>query len=188
MTTNLERLVLNGIKYFQTEYAEGVPVNIMKLDLGLSDDDLRETLLNLEEQGVIFIEGERIKLIEESAVYDSEVTRNHFTVGNDDSAVVVGPELATDGSFLKEADERVVLKKETKDLTQDLTEKEQQAFDIIKELAGDSGRVSRHILEGNLLYGDLKLTNLGAYNLVLSLEIKGIIKKIQRADGEYYVV
>ncbi len=201
--TNLETLVLNGIKYLQSEYADGVPVNIMKLDLGLSDDDLRETLLSLEDQGIIFIEGERIKIIQESAADDSGLVGDDFKSVRDDSRMIPDdsglvednlllnkedPDLTRDNSGLKGTDVVAVKRGKTKNLTENLTEKEQQALDIINELAGDSGRVSRHILEGNLLYGDLKLTNLGSYNLVLSLESKGIIKKIQRADGEYYSI
>lgn len=49
--TNRETLVSNRIKYFQTEYPEGVPISILKLDLGFSVDELKEILLSLAEQG-----------------------------------------------------------------------------------------------------------------------------------------
>ncbi|MCE7698782.1 MAG: hypothetical protein K8E24_008100 [Methanobacterium paludis] len=63
---------------------------------------------------------------------------------------------------------------------------EEKAFEIIKELAGESKLVSRYFLEGNMLYGDLKLSTQKTYKLIISLENKGLIKRVQRSDGEYY--
>jgi DNA-binding Lrp family transcriptional regulator len=69
---------------------------------------------------------------------------------------------------------------------EELNREEENALIIIEELTDDDGLVSRHILEGNLLYGDLKLSNLGMYHLIIKLENKGLIKKINMKDGEYY--
>jgi len=46
--------------------------------------------------------------------------------------------------------------------------------------------VSRHLLEGHLLYGDLKLSNLKIYNLLNSLQNKGLLSKTHQKDGTYY--
>lgn len=69
---------------------------------------------------------------------------------------------------------------------EELDREEEKAHIIIKELADNEGLISRHILEGTFLYGDLKLTNLQLYHLIIKLEGKGIIKKINKPDGEYY--
>ena len=69
---------------------------------------------------------------------------------------------------------------------EEFNREEEKAHEIIKKLVDDNGLISRHILEGNLLYGDLKLSNLGMYHLIIKLEDKGLIKKIQKEDGEYY--
>ncbi|BDH79415.1 MAG TPA: hypothetical protein GXX31_01580 [Methanothermobacter sp.] len=74
-------------------------------------------------------------------------------------------------------------KKEVK--IEELNQLEKEAIKIIKKLAED-GLIPRYTLEGNLLYGKLKLDNLQMYRLLLSLENKKILKKIKRKDGEYY--
>lgn len=172
MTSNRENIILNKIKYFQADYPDGVPVKILILDLDLSVDELREILLNLEDQGIIFIEDEYVKLVETNSGEDSQVDEPSY----DNSALEDSAPLKTPPELPKE------------EIQKDLTEREIKGFEIIEGLAGDSRRVSRHILEGNLLYGDLKLSIMAAYNLILSLENKGLIKKIQTTDGEYYVI
>lgn len=71
---------------------------------------------------------------------------------------------------------------------EELNKEEMLARELMKELADENGFISRHILEGNLLYGDLKLSNLGMYHLIIKLENKGLIRKIQKEDGEYYSI
>ena len=69
-------------------------------------------------------------------------------------------------------------------LKEDLNQTEKKAFEIIKNIS-NNGLISRYALEGNLLYGDLKLGNIPMYHLIIELENKGLIKKIQMKDGEY---
>ncbi|BAW31289.1 MAG TPA: hypothetical protein PLO64_01525 [Methanothermobacter sp.] len=68
---------------------------------------------------------------------------------------------------------------------EELNQLEKETLKTIKNLTENS-LISRYTLEGNLLYGKLKLDNLKMYKLLLSLENKKILKKIQRKDGEYY--
>jgi len=157
MTVSQEKLIISSLKYLQAEYPYGVPFYIVKLDLSLSDDEFKEMLLNLKDQGLVSIADEQIKIVEK--------------VSEDDSNV----EVQNDAGLIK--------KEET-----ELSEKESEAWDLMQELADESGRISRHILEGNLLYGDLKLSTLGVYNLITSMENKGLLKKIQLTDGEYYSI
>jgi len=67
-----------------------------------------------------------------------------------------------------------------------LSDTEQQSLEIIRKLVDDEGYLSRTLLEGNLLYGELMLSSIRMYNLITSLENKQILKKIQLSDGEYY--
>ena len=70
----------------------------------------------------------------------------------------------------------------------ELNLKEKESYNLIKELVADNNLVSRYILEGNLLYGDLKLSNFRMYHIILSLENKGLLKRIEKEDGEYYLL
>lgn len=74
--------------------------------------------------------------------------------------------------------------------TAELDQMELEALDIIRNLSedGEEGLVSRYIVEGNLLYGNLKMSNFRMYHILISLENKGILKKIKKNDGEYYQV
>lgn len=72
--------------------------------------------------------------------------------------------------------------------TAELDQMELEALKIIRSLTGDDQLVSRYILEGNLLYGNLKVSNFRMYHILISLENKKIIKKIHKKDGEYYKV
>lgn len=148
--TKKENLVLNQIKYFQAEYGDGVPSNILKLDLSMSETEFKDILLNLEDKGLISKDDNYIR----ANVVDSKINA-----------------LESRAEVLKE----------------ELNQTEIKAFEIIKNLTSE-GLISRHFLEGNLLYGDLKLSNLQMYHLIVSLENKGLIKKIQKKDGEYYSV
>jgi hypothetical protein len=114
------------------------------------------------DDGVIFIEEEYVKLVE-------QVSENDM-VGLDDPV-----------NF---SDDIVLIDEEK---ISDLTERELEGLEIIKFLADDSKRVSKYLLEGHFLYGDLKLSPLGTYNLILSLENKGLIKHVRLSDGEYYI-
>jgi hypothetical protein len=149
--TNKENLVLSQIKYFQAEYNDGVPYGILKLDLDLSETEIKIILDNLEDKGIISIRDEHIKISKKDLKVDLAMSEKE-----------------------KGEDE--------------LSQKELKAFELIKELADESGLISRHILEGHLLYGELKLSTTGSYNLILSFENKGIIRKVQMADGEYYTI
>jgi hypothetical protein len=147
---NKENIVLNQIKYFQSEYSDGVPYSILKLDLNLNETDFRDILNNLEDKGLISISDDYIK----TNIIDKKINVVESTA-----------------DVLKE----------------DLNQRGEKAIDLIKNLS-KNGLVSRYILEGELLYGDLKLNNLQMYNLIMELENKDLIKKINLKDGEYYQI
>lgn len=150
------------------EYPDGVPLNILKMDLGISVEELQKNLLTLEEQEILFIENEEyVKLVEST---DGE------TMELDETLTENGSSKITDEPVIENA------------ITYDLTEKEMKALEIIKEITDESGHIPRYILEGSFLYGELKLSTLGVYNMIMSLENKGIIKKITIKDSEYYAI
>ncbi|MCC7559180.1 MAG: hypothetical protein KO318_01920 [Methanobacterium sp.] len=72
------------------------------------------------------------------------------------------------------------------ELEEQFSEKELKAVELIQKVVDESGNISRTLLEGTFLYGELELSSISMYNLVTSLENKGIIKKIKLTDGEYY--
>jgi DNA-binding Lrp family transcriptional regulator len=146
--TKKENFIFNQIKYFQSEYRDGVPYNILKMDLDLSETKLRDILGNLEIKGLI--------------------------------------SLSDDYILTKTVDSKInVVDSRAEVLKEDLNQTEKKAFEIIKNIS-NNGLISRYALEGNLLYGDLKLGNIAMYHLIVELENKGLIKKIQMKDGEYY--
>ena len=148
--TKKENLILNQIKYLQAEYSDGVPYNILKLNLDISETDLKDILNNLEDKGIISKNDNYIKI----QMVEAKIN---------------------------------IVESKAEVLEEDLNQIEIKAFKIIEDLA-DQGLISRHILEGHLLYGDLKLSNLQMYRLIVNLEDKGLIEKTRREDGEYYSI
>lgn len=181
-----ETIITNRIKYFQIEYPDGVPINILKLDLDLSVEELQKNLLSLEEQGILFIENEEyVKLVDNMLEDTSNESENIFT--ESETAGLTSKELKN--KFNDSNTAGLTLEVEVEEaITYDLTENEIKALEIIKNLTDESGHISRYIMEGSFLYGELKLSTLGVYNLIMSLENKGIIRKIQVHDSEYYAI
>ena len=70
----------------------------------------------------------------------------------------------------------------------ELDQKEANALKIIEGIVDDKNLVPKYVLEGHLLYGSEKLSNFRMYHIILSLEIKGILKKIKKRDGRYYLL
>jgi hypothetical protein len=192
--TPQQKRVLNGIKFFQAEYQGEVPYNVLKLDLDIPEEDLNETLDYLEgenyisrQDGIILLKTDilrqkgkdtpqetqsegisKIKVDTNILECHADATKNKNTAGEGDDDNTTG-----NGD----------LEDEIKDQLSDI---EQQFLDIITKLVDDSGNLSRTLLEGTLLYGELKLNSIPMYNLITSLENKGILKKIKLTDGEYY--
>jgi chromosome segregation and condensation protein ScpB len=71
-------------------------------------------------------------------------------------------------------------------LSAELNKMERDSFEILKSLVDENNMVSRYILEGALLYGDLGISDFRMYHIILSLENKGLIKSIPKENGDYY--
>jgi hypothetical protein len=67
----------------------------------------------------------------------------------------------------------------------ELNQIEEEALRILREI-GSGAPIPRYLLEGHLLYGPLKLGTRRMYNIILSLENRGLIERVLLEDGEYY--
>ena len=149
--TRNEEVVLNQIKIFIIEYPEGIPVDILRKDLGFHEYDLVHILEELQDKDLIIFEDNKVGL--------SESEKEINTVNS---------------------------KRDVEEL--ELNMKEKESYKLIQELVDDRNTVSKYVLEGHLLYGDLKLTNFRMYHIILSLQNKGLLKTITKDDGEYYLL
>ena len=147
--TKNEEVVLDQIKIFNIEYPDGIPVDILRSDLGFHEYDLVQILEELNDKDLIIFEDNKVSLS-----------------GNE-------KEINTVNS-----------KKDVEEL--ELNMKEKESYELIQSLVDDKNLISKYTLEGHLLYGDLKLTNFRMYHIILSLQNKGILKTINKDDGEYY--
>ena len=149
--TRNEEVVLNQIKIFDMEYPEGIPVNVVRKELGFHEYDLVNILEELQDKGLVIFNDNKVKL--------SESEKEVNTVNS---------------------------KKDLEEL--ELNQKEKDSYNLIRELVDEKNLVSKYTLEGHLLYGDLKLSNFRMYHIILSLQNKGLLKSIDRDDGEYYLL
>lgn len=198
--TTQQKRVLNGIKFFQAEYQGGVPYNILKLDLDISAEDLNLILEFLEgenyisrQDGIILLQKNiEMQKAEDSPQETQSEETSKETVGDNISEAQL-KDSADKNDDNAEYTDKTADSEDSRDLgdsedeiKDQLSEVEQQSLDIIAKLVDDSGNISRTLLEGTLLYGELELSNIRMYNLITSLENKGILKKINLTDGEYY--
>ena len=149
--TKNEEVVLDQIKIFDTEYAEGVPVNVLRNELGFHEYDLVQILEELQDKDLIVFKDNKASL--------SESEKEVNTVNS---------------------------RKDVEEL--ELNMKEKESYKLIQDLVDDKNLISKYTLEGYLLYGDLKLTNFRMYHIILSLQNKGLLKSIEKDDGEYYLL
>ncbi len=147
--TKNEEVVLNQVKIFNMEYSDGIPVNVLRKDLGFHEYDLIQILEELQDKDLIIFKDNRVSL--------SESEKEINTVNS---------------------------KKDVEEL--ELNMKEKESYKLIQQLVDDKNLISKYTLEGHLLYGDLKLTNFRMYHIILSLQNKGLLKTINKDDGEYY--
>ncbi|WP_296880319.1 hypothetical protein [uncultured Methanobrevibacter sp.] len=149
--TKNEEVVLNQIKIFKIEYPEGIPLGVLRKDLGFHEYDLVQILGELEDKELVIFKDNKVSL--------SEHEKDINTVNS---------------------------KKDVEEL--ELNMKEKESYDLIKDLVDDKNIISKYTLEGHLLYGDLKLSNFRMYHIILSLQNKGLLKLINKDDGEYYLL
>ncbi|WP_458453711.1 hypothetical protein [Methanobrevibacter sp.] len=149
--TRNEEVVLDQIKIYAIEFPDGVPLSVLKKELGFHEYDLVQILEELQDKDLIIFKDNKASLS------DSEKEIN--TVNS---------------------------KKDLEEL--ELDRKEKASYELIKELVDDKNLISKYTLEGHLLYGDLEISNFRMYHIILSLQNKGLLKSINKDDGEYYLL
>lgn len=149
--TKNEEVVLSQVEIFDVEYPDGIPVNVLRNDLGFHEYDLVQILEELQDKGLIVFKDSKVSL--------SESEKEINTVNS---------------------------RKDVEEL--ELNMKERESYKLIQELVDDKNLISKYTLEGHLLYGDLKLSNFRMYHIILSLQNKGLLKSIEKEDGEYYLL
>ena len=149
--TKKEEVVLNQIKIFVIEYPDGVPLNVIRNDLGFHEYDLVQIIEELQNKGLVIFNDNKVTL--------SESEKEVNTVNS---------------------------KKDLEEL--ELNQKEKDSYKLIQELVDDKNLISKYTLEGHLLYGDLEISNFRMYHIILSLQNKGLLKAINKDDGEYYLL
>lgn len=149
--TKNEEVVLSQVKIFDMEYPDGIPMDVLRSDLGFHEYDLVQILEELNDKDLVIFKDNKVSLS------DNEKEVN--TVNS---------------------------KKDIEEL--ELNQKEMDSYKLIQELVDDKNLISKYTLEGHLLYGDLKLTNFRMYHIILSLQNKGLLKSINKEDGEYYLL
>ncbi|MDO5860440.1 hypothetical protein [Methanobrevibacter sp.] len=149
--TKNEEVVLNQIEIFAIEYPEGIPVGILRKDLGFHEYDLIQILTELEDKGLVIFKDNKVSLSEHEAEVNTVNSR-----------------------------------KDVEEL--ELNMKEKESYELIRSLVDERNLISKYTLEGHLLYGDLKLSNFRMYHIILSLQNKGLLKSINKDDGEYYLL
>ena len=149
--TRNEEVVLNQVKIFDIEYPDGIPLTLLRKELGFHEYDLVQILEELQDKGLIIFKDNKAKL--------SESEKEVNTVNS---------------------------KKDLEEL--ELNQKEKDSYKLIQELVDDKNLISKYTLEGHLLYGDLELSNFRMYHIILSLQNKGLLKTINKDDGEYYLL
>ncbi len=180
-TPHQEVLILNTLKYYQAEYKEGVPLSILKLDLDLNDDQLHEIIHSMKSNGTVTLMSGKVNLVESELSAQESIEEIKVV---EESASEVPEEVESPESLPTHLESPE--NSPTEEISEELTETERESLKIIRSLVDESGLVSRHILEGHLLYGDLMLTDLRVYNLLNSLQNKGLLTRAQRTDGAYY--
>ena len=147
--TKNEEVVLKQMEIYDKEYPEGIPIIVLRKELGFHEYDLIQILEELQNKDLIILMEDKVSL--------SETEKETSTVNS---------------------------KKDLKELELDI--KERESYDLIKSLVNEDNLVSKYLLEGYLLYGDLDLSHFRMYHIILSLQNKGLLKPIDRDDGQYY--
>ena len=70
-----------------------------------------------------------------------------------------------------------------------LNKTEEDAYQVIQNVIHKYDEYApKYIIEGALLYGELELTPKKTYNIIVSLENKQLLRRVERRDGEYYTL
>lgn len=65
-------------------------------------------------------------------------------------------------------------------------DEEEISYDWLLKFVGDNEYISRYTFEGVLLY-ELNIPYLKVYNVIMNLSDRGILKLVNKSDGDYYL-
>ena len=70
-----------------------------------------------------------------------------------------------------------------------LNKTEEDAYQVIQNVIHKYDEYApKYIIEGALLYGELELTPKKTYNIIVSLENKQLLRRVERRGGDYYTL
>ena len=146
--TKNERNVLDLVQKLNGSYEDGIPQNLLKIELKIHEYPLYEIVNSLKNKKLVDFEDNRVKLLD--------------------------------------TDEKINTVNSKQDVIDaELNQIEQDSIELIKNIVVD-GIVPKYELEGNLLYGNLNLSDFRMYHVIISLTNKGIIKPILKYGEQYY--
>ncbi|MDR2545576.1 MAG: hypothetical protein LBD03_08625 [Methanobrevibacter sp.] len=185
-----EYIIYKQIKTLSLEYDNRIPMNILRMELEIYKEYLKNVLNELTIKGIIIQDNNKIELnkLDEEVVVSTD---NKIAISNDEVRKDLKGSDVKNNEIKESHENSAIGNNEVKEIKEEienleLNKKEKESLKILINLIKDDKTVSRHLLEGNLLYGELKLSNFSMYHVLLSLENSNIIKMIKKTDGDYY--
>lgn len=155
-----------------------------------------QILTNDENKVLLFIKN-NIEKYPESVSYDvirdvlnfSETRMVDLLISLEKKNIIQFDDSTKDVTYLNIDCEVEVVENQTEYKQYMLNKTEEEAYEIIREvILNYDNYAPRYVLEGALLYGELELTPKRTYNIIVSLENKQLLRRIEKFDGEYYTI
>ena len=155
-----------------------------------------QILTNDENKVLLFIKN-NIEKYPESVSYDvirdvlnfSETRMVDLLISLEKKNIIQFDDSTKDVTYLNLDCEVEVVENQTEYKQYMLNKTEEEAYEIIREvILNYDNYAPRYVLEGALLYGELELTPKRTYNIIVSLENKQLLRRIEKFDGEYYTI
>ena len=153
-------------------------------------------MTNDENKVLLFIKN-NIEKYPESVSYDvirdvlnfSETRMVDLLISLEKKNIIQFDDSTKDVTYLNLDCEVEVVENQTEYKQYMLNKTEEEAYEIIREvILNYDNYAPRYVLEGALLYGELELTPKRTYNIIVSLENKQLLRRIEKFDGEYYTI
>lgn len=154
-------------------------------------------ILTIDENKVLLFIKNNIEKYPESVSYDvirdvlnfSETRMVDLLISLEKKNIIQFDDSTKDVTYLNIDCEVEVVENQTEYKQYMLNKTEEEAYEIIREvILNYDNYAPRYVLEGALLYGELELTPKRTYNIIVSLENKQLLRRIEKFDGEYYTI
>ena len=80
--TKKEEVVLDQVKIFNLEYSDGIPVNILRKELGFHEYDLVHILEELQDKDLVIFRDNKVSLSESEKEINTVNSKKDIEVGN----------------------------------------------------------------------------------------------------------